>query len=72
VEYESLSDCIRPTFLFFVKKLDVNVSSAQLRLFENGVLRIMGLFGPKVEEVTAGWRKVHNEELRCSLYKISQ
>jgi hypothetical protein len=32
-----------------------------LRVFENGVLR--RLFGPKRDEVTRGWRKLHNEEL---------
>jgi len=31
------------------------------RVFENRVLR--GLFGPKRDEVTGEWRKVHNEEL---------
>ena len=33
--------------------------------FENRVLR--GLFGPKRDEVTREWRKLHNEEL-CALY----
>jgi hypothetical protein len=28
---------------------------------ENGVLK--GIFGPKGEEVTGEWRKLHNEEL---------
>jgi hypothetical protein len=32
----------------------------RLRVFENWVLRI---FGPKREEVTGDWRKLHNEEL---------
>jgi hypothetical protein len=32
-----------------------------MRVFENRVLRI--IFGPKREEVTGGWRKLHNEEL---------
>jgi hypothetical protein len=32
----------------------------RLREFENRVLRI---FGPKRDEVTGGWRKLHNEEL---------
>jgi hypothetical protein len=32
-----------------------------LRVFENRELR--GIFGPKREEVTGGWRKLHNEEL---------
>jgi hypothetical protein len=30
-------------------------------LFENRVLR--RIFGPKRDEVTEGWRKLHNEEL---------
>jgi hypothetical protein len=30
-------------------------------VFENGVLR--RTFGPKRDEVTGGWRKLHNEEL---------
>jgi hypothetical protein len=33
----------------------------RLRVFENRVMRI---FGPKRDEVTGGWRKLHNEELR--------
>jgi hypothetical protein len=32
----------------------------RLRVFENRVLRIFGL---KRDEVTGGWRKLHNEEL---------
>jgi hypothetical protein len=31
------------------------------RVFENKVLR--RLFGPKRDEVTGDWRKLHNEEL---------
>jgi hypothetical protein len=30
-------------------------------MFENRVLR--GIFGPKRDEVTEDWRKLHNEEL---------
>jgi hypothetical protein len=33
----------------------------RLRVFENRVLR--RIFGPKWDEVTGGWRKLHNEEL---------
>ena len=33
----------------------------RLRVFENRVLR--RIFGPKREEVTGKWRKLHNEEL---------
>jgi hypothetical protein len=34
----------------------------RLRVFEKKVLR--RIFGPKRDEVTGGWRKLHNEELR--------
>jgi len=33
----------------------------RLRVFENRVLRRM--FGPRMDEVTGEWRKLHNEEL---------
>jgi hypothetical protein len=33
----------------------------RLRVFENRVLR--RIVGPKRDEVTRGWRKLHNEEL---------
>ena len=33
----------------------------RLRVFENKVLR--GIFGPRRDEVTGAWRKLHNEEL---------
>jgi hypothetical protein len=31
---------------------------SRLKVFENMVLR--GIFGPKRDEVTANWRKLHN------------
>jgi hypothetical protein len=34
----------------------------RLRVFENKVLR--RIFEPKRDEVSGGWRKLHNEELR--------
>jgi hypothetical protein len=34
----------------------------RLRVFENRVLR--RIFGPKRDEVTGEWRKLHNKELR--------
>jgi hypothetical protein len=34
----------------------------RLRVFENRVLR--RIFGPKRDEVTGGWRNLHNEELQ--------
>ena len=39
----------------------------RLRVFENRVLR--RVFGPKRDEVTGEWRKVHNEEL-SDLYSL--
>jgi hypothetical protein len=33
----------------------------RLRVFENSVLR--EIFGPRRDEVTGEWRKLHNEEL---------
>ena len=39
----------------------------RLRVFENRVLR--RIFGPKRDEVTGEWRKLHNEELR-DLYSL--
>jgi hypothetical protein len=33
----------------------------RVRVFENRVLR--RIFGPKRDEVTGAWRKLHNEEL---------
>jgi hypothetical protein len=33
----------------------------RLRVLENRVLR--RIFGPKRDEVTVGWRRLHNEEL---------
>ena len=38
----------------------------RLRVFENRVLR--RVFGPKRDEVTEEWRKLHNEELRDLYY----
>jgi hypothetical protein len=46
--------------LGFVTSLFFKVRS-RLRVFENRVLR--GIFGQKRNEVTGGWRKLHNEEL---------
>jgi hypothetical protein len=51
--------------------MDVKVRSLtlreedRLRVSENTVLRI---FGPKREDVTGEWRKLHNEELHILYY----
>ena len=39
----------------------------RLSVFENGALR--RVFGPKRDEVTGEWRKLHNEDLR-DLYSL--
>jgi hypothetical protein len=44
------------TFLKFIFR------DADLRVFENRVRR--RIFGPKRDEVTGDWRKLHDEELR--------
>ena len=41
----------------------------RLKVFENRVLR--RIFGPKREEVTGEWRKLHNEELNDLYYSPS-
>jgi hypothetical protein len=38
-------------------------------VFENRVLR--SIFGPKRDEVTGDWRKLHNEELH-RLYQVKE
>jgi hypothetical protein len=40
-----------------------------LRVFENRVLR--RIFGPKRDEVTGGWRKLHSEELHGLYFSSS-
>jgi len=47
-------------------KLGLTVKEAhRLRVFENTVLG--NVFGPMRDEVTAEWRRLHNEEL-CDLF----
>ena len=56
--------------LFITVSTKTRHSSPRLRVFENRVLR--RVFGPKRNEVTGEWRKLHNEELSdpCSLPNI--
>jgi hypothetical protein len=44
-----------------VKRFVILTGNTTLSMFENKVLR--RLFGPKWDEVTGEWRKLHNEEL---------
>jgi hypothetical protein len=41
----------------------------RVRVCENRVLR--RIFGPKSDEVTGGWRKLHNEELHNLFSSLS-
>jgi hypothetical protein len=54
---------ILPLILYGSKTCSVTLKGEnRLRVFENKVLR--RTFGPKRDEVTGEWRKLHNEELR--------
>jgi hypothetical protein len=57
---------ILPVVLYRYETLSLALREKhRLRVFENRVLR--RIFGPKRDEMTGGWRKLHNEELH-SLY----
>jgi hypothetical protein len=54
---------ILPVVLWGCETLSLTLREEyRLRVFENRVLR--RIFGPKRDEVTGEWRKLHNEELR--------
>jgi hypothetical protein len=51
---------ILPVILYGCKTWSLTLREEhRLRMFENKVLR--RIFGPKRNEVTGGWRKLHNE-----------
>ena len=53
---------ILPLFLYGCETWSLTLKEeGRLRVFENWVLR--RVFGPKRDEVTGEWRKLHNEEL---------
>jgi len=53
---------ILPVVLYRCETWSLTLREEQrLRVFENRVLR--RIFGPKRDEVTGGWRKLHNNEL---------
>jgi hypothetical protein len=58
----SVQTKILPVVLYGCGALDLTLREEHfLRVFENVVLR--RIFGPKREEVTGDWRRLHNEEL---------
>jgi len=59
---------ILPVVLYGCKTWSLTLrEERRLRVFENRVLR--KVFGPKRDEVTGEWRKLHNEELN-DLYSL--
>jgi hypothetical protein len=59
---------ILPVVLYGCKTWSLTLREEhRLRVFENRVLR--RIFGPKRDEVTGEWRKLHNEELH-NLYSL--
>jgi hypothetical protein len=51
-----------PVVLYWCETWSLTLKEERrLRVFENRVLR--KIFGPKRDEVTGEWRKLHNEEL---------
>ena len=59
---------ILPVVLYWCEILSLTLREERwLRVFENRVLR--RVFGPKRDEVTGEWRKLHNEEL-SDLYSL--
>jgi hypothetical protein len=53
---------LRPVVLYGCETWPLTLREEhRLRVFENRVLR--RIFGPKRDEVTGEWRKLHNEEL---------
>jgi hypothetical protein len=54
---------VSPTVVYGCETRSLTLKEGQrLRAFENKVLRRIS--GPKRDEVTGRWRKLHNEELR--------
>jgi hypothetical protein len=58
-----MADCNLPVVVYACETWSLTLREGHtLRVFEIRVLR--GIFGPKRKDVTVGWRKRHNEELR--------
>jgi hypothetical protein len=67
VKFKIYKTIILPVVLYWCETWSLTVREEhRLRVFENRVLR--RIFGPKRDEVTGKWRKLHSEELHnlCS------
>jgi hypothetical protein len=54
--------CYKPVVLYGCETWSLTLrEECRLRVFENRVLR--RIFGPKRDEVTGEWRRLHNKEL---------
>jgi hypothetical protein len=62
VKFKIYKTIILPVVLYGCETWSLTLREEhRLRVFENRVL--WRIFGPKKDEVTGGWRKLHNEEL---------
>ena len=62
LKIEIYKTIILPVVLYGCETWSLTIrEERRLRVFENRVLR--RIFGPKRDEVTGEWRKLHNEEL---------
>jgi hypothetical protein len=69
VEVRIYKTIILPVVLYGCETCSLTVREEhKLSVFENRVLR--RIFGPKRDGVTGGWRKLHNEELHCTLHQV--
>jgi hypothetical protein len=69
LEIRIYNTIILPVVLYGCETLSLTLREEhRLRVFENRVLRM--ILGPKRDEVTGRWRKLHNEELH-DLYSSS-
>jgi hypothetical protein len=67
-KYMLLKTIILPVVLYGCETWSLTLREEyRPRVFENMVLR--RIFGPKRDQVTGGWRKLHNEEL-CDLESL--
>jgi hypothetical protein len=63
IQIEIHTNIILPVVLYGCETWSLTLREGhRLRVFQNRVLR--GVMGPKREEITGQWRKLHNEELR--------